>query len=345
MDIQLFLNKAVQEIIQVGLLIADSSTGRIIYANYKLCEMFEYSRKDLVTITFSGLLWEGEDPEVWKRNSDSNVVKFKSRNGSIIWGLLSSQHLRDEAGNDIGIFYSIADITRRKIAEDRLQNSRKKLRFLSKKLIEAQEAERKRIAMELHDGVSSNITAVRLMLERKMGEVGHQDSELESITEMLRTISSDTRRISRNLHPSILEDIGLVAAFTSVIREMNSLKPDLVIRRRISIDEDKIKADVKLTLYRTLQEALNNIIKHSNADTVEIACRLADGSLRMEISDNGCGFDVDAALSNEDEEDNKEIGLGLLSMKERTEYCRGKLIIESEIGTGTRISVNIPTRQ
>ena len=341
MDIHFHLNKTVQEVIQVGLLITASLTGRIFYANNKFCEMFGYSRENLSAMTFPDLLYEGEDRDIWKRETDSKVVKFKSRDDSVIWGLMSSQWILDENENDRGVFYSISDITRRKIAEDQLKNSQKRLHYLSRKLIDAQEAERKRIAAELHDGISSNITAVRLMLERKIAESGHADHELESIVEMLKMISSDTRRISRNLHPSVLEDIGLVAAFTSVIREFNDLKSGLVLKPSISIDESKIPPGAKLTLFRTLQESLNNIIKHSHADTVDITCGLTNGHLQLIISDNGCGFDVDEVLNTKDQE---KTGLGLLSMKERAEFSNGSFTIESEIGIGTRVCVAIPTR-
>lgn len=338
-DIEFHLLKAVQEAIQVGLLIVDSDSGRIVYANNKLCEMFEYSSRELMSMTFPRLLCEGEDPDVWKQKTDSNVIKFRNRSGNVIWGLMSSRWIYDEKQRDLGIFCSISDITPRKIAENQLKISQKKLKQLAKKLIDAQEAERKRISVELHDGIGSNITAVRLMLERKIAETGHADPELESLVDMLKTISTDTRRISRNLHPSILEDIGLNAAFTSVIREFEKLAPEIEIRHRISVNEHKMAGSAKLTLYRILQEALNNIIKHSGADTVDVVCEFTEGYLQLEISDNGCGFDAVKAMDNGDDEMS---GLGLESMKERTDYCQGTFTIGSEIGRGTRLNVRIP---
>ena len=337
MNIHFHLDKIVQEMIQVGLLITSASTGRILYTNTKLHDMFGYSREMLSTMTFSDLLCEGEDQDLWKRETDYNVVKFKTSDASVIWGLISSQEILDAKQHDRIHFYSISDITRRKHAEDRLKNSELRLRHLSKKLIDAQEEERKRISMELHDGIGSNITAVRLMLERKIAESGHTDHELDNIVDMLRRISSDTRQISRNLHPSVLEEIGVDAAFTAMIREFNELNPGLILNPRISIDEDKIPPKAKLTIYRTAQESLNNIIKHSHADRVDITCVLSDGFLQLTIIDNGCGFDVDETL------DNEKTGLGLVSMKERARICNGSLSIESEIGIGTRVYATIPS--
>ena len=340
MDIQFYLQTAVQEVIQVGLVIADASDGCILYANRKASEFFGYSREDFKSMTFPDLLFDGEDPDIWKRETDSNVVKFKTRNASIFWGLMSSRPVSAKKGNDQGIFYSISDITRRKTAEDRLKKSQKKLHILSRALLNAQETERKRIAVELHDGISSNLTAVRLMLEQKIAEADCPDHGLETIVDKLRTISSDTRRISRNLHPSVLEDLGLVAGFRSVIREFNNIKPDLVINPDISIDEKKIAHGIKLTLYRILQESMNNIIKHSQADTVDIGCTFTDGHLWLTIHDNGCGFNVDEVINGEYDELK---GIGLASIQQRAEYCNGSFHIESSPVNGTRITVKIPS--
>ena len=339
-DIDFYLLKAVRETIQVGLIITGTKTGRINYVNSKSCEIFDYPEAALLEMKFSRLLCEGEDPNVWKHETNNNVIKFKPRNGSVIWGLMSSRKIQDKPkGNEVGILYSISDITPRKIAENQLARSQKKLRHLTKRLIDTQEAERKRISVELHDGIGSNINAVRLMLERKATEANQTDDELAGIVDILKTISADTRRISRNLHPSILEDIGLVAAFRSIIREFNYLKPDILFRHQISIDEDGIDGSAKLTLYRILQEALNNIIRHSGADTVDITCGFNNGSVELEISDNGCGFDVDRVLHFED---TNIAGLGMLNMKERTEFCRGAFDVSSEINNGTRLYVSIP---
>ncbi len=339
-EIDFYLLKAARETIQIGLMITGTETGRIHYVNSKLCEIFDYPVAALLEMKFSGLLYEGEDPDLWKHDISNNVIKFKSRKGALIWGLMSSRRIQDEPkGNEVGILYSISDITPRKIAENQLAQSQKKLRHLTKKLIDAQEAERKRIAVELHDGIGSNINAVRLMLERKVAKSGIRDQELAGIVDMLKNVSNDTRRISRNLHPSVLEDIGLVAAFQSIIREFNYLKPDILFRHQISIDEDRIDGSAKLTLYRILQEALNNIIRHSGADTVDITCGFNNGCVELEISDNGSGFDVDDVLYFED---TNIAGLGMLNMKERTEFCQGTFDVSSEINNGTRLCVSIP---
>lgn len=338
-DVDFYLRKAVQETIQVGLMMTDPFSGNIFYVNDRLCELFGYSAEELLSMKFTRLLCKGENTDIWKYDAHGSVVKFRSRDGSVIWGLMSSNRLRDEKGNEQGVFYSISDITRRKIVEHQLQLSQKKLRLLTKKLLNAQEAERKRIAGELHDGIGSNVNAARLMLEKRIAEAGDKGSGFSGIVDMLKTISDDTRRISRNLHPSMVEDIGLVPALESIIKEYNFLQSGIVFHPAISIDENKIPGSVKLNIYRILQESLNNVIKHSGATTVDIKCHLKNGQLELSISDDGCGFDPDKILYNEDFE---MTGLGMESMKERTEFCGGTLTIDSDMGSGARICVKIP---
>jgi PAS domain S-box-containing protein len=339
-DINPSFLSAIPDAISVEIIVTDLTGTRIIYVNDKSCDLFNYSRADFQMIVSSELLYDGEAPHLWKTEKENTVVKFKTQDNKVIWGLMSSKRIKDKKGNDLGVFHSISNITRRKRAEDQLQQSQKKRKQLSNKLIHAQEAERKRIAVELHDGISSNITAVRLMLERKISEVGLNENTFENIINTLKTISSDTRRISRDLHPSILEDIGLVPALTSLIREFNEMLPDVVFIHQINIDENKINDKAKLTLYRILQEAINNIIKHSGADAITISSDLIDGYQQLEISDNGCSFDVDKVMNS----DNEISGLGIESMKERTDDCHGTFQIESLPARGTRICVKVPTQ-
>lgn len=210
---------------------------------------------------------------------------------------------------------------------------------LSYKLIDAQESERKRIAMELHDGIASNVAAVRLMLEQTIVENGLSDRNFVNILSMLKNISSDSIRISDRLHPSILENIGLGAALTSSIREFKDQNSEMIFQHRISVEEDGIEKNVKLNLYRILQESLNNIVKHSGADTVDIKCIHNSGCLLLEVSDNGCGFDVNRVLNAKEGD---LMGLGMESMEQRAQVCRGTFSIESQIGVGTRVSVIVP---
>jgi signal transduction histidine kinase len=220
-----------------------------------------------------------------------------------------------------------------------LEMLKSKLRSFSYKLIDFQESERKRIAKELHDGIASNISAVRLMLERKIGENGLTNHNFLTIINALKCISSDSLRISDQLHPSILESIGLSAALKSIIKEFKEQNSGITFQNTISIKEEGIKKDVKLNLYRILQESLTNIVKHSRADRVDITCIHDNRCLLLEVSDNGCGFDVNRILRFE----NGDLtGLGMESMKLRAECCGGTFAIKSEAGVGTRVSVIVP---
>ena len=216
---------------------------------------------------------------------------------------------------------------------------RTNLQRLSYRLIDAQESERKRIARELHDGIATRIVAVKLMLEKKIEENGLTEHDFTSIVNVLKRISSDSQKISDRLHPSMLENIGLTAALLSTIREFEEQNSGMIFQRIISINEDGIEKKAQLNLYRILQESLNNIAKHSRADRVDIRCIHDSGCFLMEVSDNGCGFDVNRVLNIGY---GNFTGLGVESMKQRAESCRGTFAIESEIGVGTRVSVIVP---
>lgn len=222
--------------------------------------------------------------------------------------------------------------------ERRVEERTDELRRLSSRLLKAQEEERKRIAMELHDGIGQSLSAIKYTVEnalRKMG--GERPAQvIESLEPVIPTVQGaveEIRRISRNLRPPILDDLGILATISWFCREFEKIYPGIRIEKQIEIPENFVPDSLKIVIYRVLQEALNNIAKHSEANLVGLSLKGADNRIELTIVDNGAGFDVEYELPSE----KSERGLGLASMKERAHLSGGFLSIESKRGAGTTV--------
>jgi signal transduction histidine kinase len=225
-----------------------------------------------------------------------------------------------------------------------LRESEGQLRVLSTKVLEAQENERKIIAQELHDSIGASLTAIRYGLEEKLHRMGKESPapegiSLEQIISIVRETIEEAHRISSNLRPSALDDMGLLAAIRSTCRELKELYEGIQIETEIGIQEEDVQEPLKIVVYRVLQEALNNVFKHGGAaDTVHVRLTKTERSLELSIRDNGQGFDPAKKRASEGQMG----GMGLVGMKERTELSNGTFEIASEKGKGTVIKAKWP---
>jgi signal transduction histidine kinase len=274
--------------------------------------------------------------------------------GTIAWISVNSQPVRDDQGNMLGVVSSLFDITERKRAEEelhqrtlelqqltetleaRVKERTEELAELSRRLVSAQENERKRISYELHDNVWQNLVAIRFAIENLFS--GPKDPEdLKSQSKEIMTALLDTvqriRTMQGDLWPYVLDDIGLVATLFWYCREFEKHHPGLAVKITDGITETDIPPAHKIVIYRILQEALNNVAKHSRADQVTIRLRTRDHDLEFSIEDNGLGFDPQEAFVQKAPWG----GLGLLNIKARTELSGGTFEIESEKGKGTMV--------
>jgi signal transduction histidine kinase len=227
-----------------------------------------------------------------------------------------------------------------------LRDSECHLRILSAKLLDTQENERKTIAQELHDSIGASLTAIRYGLEEKLQRMGKHNAppegiSLEKIISIVRDTIEETHRISSNLRPSSLDDMGLLAAIRSLCRELQEVYEVIEIEQDLTIQESEIQDSLKIVIYRVFQEALNNVFKHSRADTIQVCLRKTERSLGLSIRDNGEGFDPEGMLTHE----GRMGGMGILGMKERTELSSGTFKITSEKGKGTVIEAKWPLNQ
>ncbi len=215
---------------------------------------------------------------------------------------------------------------------------------LLKRLIDAQEGERKRIARELHDELGQSLTGLALQSERMEQMITtNPDKACEQLSETRELIGKTTRQMYElilALRPSVLDDLGLSAALRALARR---ILPD--DRFDFTLDASRLTKrlppSVEIALYRIFQEALSNVIKHSEANTVGITLAQENGRFEGEIWDNGQGFDPQSIAV----EAGSHRGLGLLGIQERASQCGGTVEIESQPGRGTRLTVRIPLEQ
>ena len=207
-------------------------------------------------------------------------------------------------------------------------------RELARRLISSQEAERQRIARELHDDIGQRVAALNIELDRGVMEAGSepQRAYLRRLSAQASEIAIDVHRMSHELHPSKLRLVGLVAALQSLCSEV-SKQHNLDVRFTHAAMPPAADATVSLCLYRIVQEALHNVARHSHTRGALVSVNGADGEIVLQVSDSGDGFDPDHVPHD---------GLGLVSMRERAADLDGRLTIDAAPGRGTRITVRIP---
>lgn len=226
--------------------------------------------------------------------------------------------------------------------EAALRRSREQLRELSRKILDAQENERKLVAQEIHDSISGSLAAIKFALEEKLDSMGQNPVpeviSLEKIISQVDETIKESRRISAHLRPSLLDDIGLLATISWFCNEFEKLHPEIQFEQQLNVAENEIPEMLKVVVYRVLQEALNNVAKHSDATRVHLKLDKHDNRIEFSVVDNGCGFGPEEKFS----ESSVFSGLGLAGMRDRTILCGGRFEIISEKGKGTTVHVSLP---
>ncbi len=225
-----------------------------------------------------------------------------------------------------------------------LRASERRLRSLSSRLLQAQEEERRRIAKELHDGIGANLTAVKYALESKTAqkEAGMAEEDSIPLTEIITVVKEtmeETQRISTNLRPSILDNMGLLSALDWTARKTREFYRSMNVQTAWDLEEEEIPESLKIVLLRLVQEGLNNAVKHSGADRITVSLRRSERELELFVADNGKGFGPDQRGS---EENGPREGMGLDGMMERVELSGGRIDIHSSPGEGTTITAKWP---
>jgi signal transduction histidine kinase len=259
------------------------------------------------------------DPTIWDRYSIyiTTAIALLMTQTALIAGLLIQRKRRRRAEEEL------------RGSQGELRGSYQRIRDLGARLLRAQETERSRIARELHDDICQRMLLLTIELESLHRTSGDKGPAAEALTGA-RDIAKSLHELSYRLHPTWLRLIGLVAALDHLCLELSRAGVSIAFKH--DNVPSTLQSDVMLCLFRVVQEALQNAIKYSNGNELSVHLRGGSDGLTVTITDNGVGFDVDAAWSK---------GVGLVSMVERLEAVGGSFEICSNPGAGTRLTATV----
>ncbi|MEE9238407.1 MAG: histidine kinase [Thermodesulfobacteriota bacterium] len=328
---------------------------KILFANSRFCQLMAIVRENILGKNILDLITSKDSTKLL--NSIDHVFLT-----GIIKILIHSFHLvskscclettfvpqYDDHSNIISVMAISRDTTKRKLMEDQLkdlvrtlQDQQAMLKTLSSEVIKAQEKERARISRELHDEIGQTLTAISLNLEmiNKQGYSGKEELTkwITDCKKLVHRTMENIHRFSYDLRPSVLDNLGLLPAIRSHIRGF-SKRTGIDVEMEDDGAVKKLDEEIKTILYRVMQEALNNVAKHSSAHKVCINISKEKNSILLRITDDGIGFDPDELSSIKPEKG----GLGLLGIRERVGVVGGNLSITSKQNSGTILKVDIP---
>lgn len=337
------------ETMSEGLAVKDTQ-GRISYVNARLAHMLDYAVDDIIGRSIEDFIDEScaekwDEQTARRRQGDLTPyeIVLKGNHGRRIWGRMSPNTISDPTGAYAGSVVIITDVSDRVKAEQALRESENELRLLSAQVLTAQERERQRIASELHDGIGQTLSAIKFYVENTLAlndcPAQQDPSVWGSLIPKLQSAIEEVRRISMDLRPSILDDLGILATLGWFCREFQLVYRGIQVEFRADTQESDIPAPLKVVIFRIVQEALNNVAKHARTDTVQIGLTKTSHTIELEISDNGIGFDLTDIAAKRG---TGMSGTGLVSMRERAEYSGGHFTLKSHKGQGTCVRIVWP---
>jgi len=318
---------------------------RILHINKSTEAFFGHPREQLTgRHCYDPVLW-GKMPfqdcplrKAYDSKHHEEFEFFHSPKG--IWFLVAADPMFDSEGNMIGAITIFKDITDRKRYEEELVDNRAVQHLFTRRLLTIQEEERRRLARELHDDFSQRLAVLAMelsTLEALPQPSGKTfESTLHSIRGQIIELSTDIHDISRQLHPSIIDDFGLGRAIQSECSGFTQRTGIRIHYQQIDLPRE-LNREISIVLFRITQEALRNIHKHARVDEAAVHLAVKDSHILLTIQDMGTGFDS--------ENNQQSHGLGLFSMQERVQLVHGQLSIHSARGQGTEIKVVVPLKE
>ena len=327
---------------QTELICRFSPDGTLTFVNEAYCRFFGKGRDDLIGHNFLAFIAESEHPKIIEHlarfSVDKPTATMEHRvtlpGNEISWQQWTNRAIFDETGHFIE-FQSVGrDITERKQAEEERTQ-------LMRRLVTAQENERRRIARELHDQMGQQLTALMLSLQslKDSSQLPSPASErLQQSMRLADQLGQEVHTLAWELRPTALDDWGLHTALSNYLEEWSERCGIAVDFHSNGLIQQRLPSHVETTVYRIVQEALTNVLKHAAARRVSLLLENRQGRLLVIVEDDGRGFNVEA-LMNESDSSRR---LGLIGMQERVTLVGGTLNIESTPGAGTTVFVHIP---
>jgi PAS domain S-box-containing protein len=349
-----------------GILVEENE--RIVYVNKSYLLLFGYEKAEEITGGHVSLVMSPDDRErmlAYGRRrvhgeGAPSVYEFKGKRKDETLIDLEAVVSTSVVSGSAYIITAIRDITRRKQNEEALQLAHDELerrvaertaelsqanearKELLRRLVSAQEAERRRIALELHDQMGQHLTALTLGLktlsnlcERSVPAQNH----IEQLQDLTNELIQETHTLAWELRPTALDDLGLHTALVNYVEQWSARSAIPVDFHSTDFDDRRLHPSVETALYRIIQESLTNVLKHAQAHRVSLILEQRPDHVFSVVEDDGRGFNVGPVIG----EPVKEHGLGLLGMRERVALIGGTLNIESSPGVGTSVFVRIPT--
>ena len=326
-------------------ILAVDASGAIVLANRMVGQMFGYTPGELIGKQLEVLV-----PERLRERHRIDRASFNANPAPRVMGIgLELLGVRSD-GSEFPIEVSlssvstkqgllavsfVSDITARKLAGEALRESEQRLRLLAGSLLTAQEDERRSLARELHDDITQQLAFLSIELGKLAGEVPNstERTRMQYLQNQALRASSDVRRLSHGLHPSVITDFGLSVALEEFCEDLERV-------HGVSVEFEELAENSKLNdqqatcLYRIAQEAMRNAITHGHASEIRVSLSLVDDWVQLKVEDNGDGFVRDQIRG--------QAGLGITSMTERARLSGGRLSIVSTPGRGTEITASLP---
>ena len=337
-------SRALFEAAAQAILVVDQ-TGRIVMANPATEKMLGYAQSELIGQSIELLV-----PEKFREghaayrdgyfgNPQTRPMGFgrdlqaRKKDGSVLDVEIGLSYIRS-GQETLGVAF-VSDISKRKADERAIHKQREELRTLAGRLMTAQDDERRRIARDLHDDLSQKLAYLAMDLGKLANKPTSQEmlDSLRGLQRRAGDAAESVRHISHQLHPSILDDIGLEAALEQYCEEFEERSG---IRTHFSSRNvpDSLPPEVASSMYHIFQESLRNVSKHSEAETVYVTLEFTDSVLRLMVRDEGVGLPESRLKAGG--------GIGMIGMRERAHLVNGTVSIESQVGEGTEVTVAVP---
>jgi signal transduction histidine kinase len=294
--------------------------------------------EEVIDLLSDGHSWQG-------------IIRYQDKNGKDRWVDVMIVPALNELTEVEEWLVLGSDITLQKLAEQNIRAKSKaeierkinQQKFRSVLILEGQEEERKRLAMDIHDGIGQMLTSLKFQIEsidlKKDENVAK--NKLSEIQQLINQVIKEVRRVTFNLKPTVLGDYGLPAALNVFIREIGKLTDIELVYSMEGDTSFRLPQKVENNIFRIIQEAINNAIKYSGASRIEVTLQMTELDLLISVTDNGNGFDEKLV---EARSVNIESGRGFFNMYERTEYINGNLDIKSTLGKGTTVILRSPVK-
>lgn len=327
-----------------AILIVDAN-GRIVQANPATEKLFGYTPGEIVGQNVDMLVPDSlrgghqQHRERYFRSPQNRPMglgmdlQARRKDGSEFFVEISLSYVRS-AGGTLGVAF-VSDISKRRSDEEAIRKQREDLRTLAGKLMTAQDDERRRIARDLHDDLSQTLAFLAMDLGKQAHHAASPEmtSEMRSLQKRAAEAAETVRRISHELHPSILDDIGLEAALEQYCAEFEE-RSGIVTHFASKELPDFLPAEVSNSVYHIAQECLRNVAKHSRSEEVFVELATREGRLRLSVRDQGVGLSPEISATGK--------GIGIVGMKERALLVNGNIFIHSKSGEGTEVDVEVP---